>query len=241
MRKNNSKLIKLSPLVLLISSCFIFFFIYKYKSENPKIEWNTSAENVVISYQYFGEIDYGYIPDFRVWGDGYIVWVEKDDFSRNVYEGYLSQTELHKLLEQFVDAGFYNWFNDTDFSIYVGINLLTGYKQKSIDANEKISQLVNYLLSGAGVEAKEFIPTIGYFYVFPIEKTAYFNYEVIPYQWPQEKFKVNFNFFEDTFPNGKAITGHELAYVWKIVNNSPFIESNGKIYWIALTIPKITD
>jgi hypothetical protein len=176
------------PLILLITSCFISFFVFKQKSENPKIEWDTSPENIVISYRYFGEIDIGYIPDFRVWGDGYIVWVENDGVSRKVYEGYLSQTELKKLIERFADAGFYNWFGNEDSSIYIGINLLNGYKQKSIDANESISQLVKYLSSGAGVEFKEFVPTVGYLHALPIEKTSYFNFKVTPYQWSQENF-----------------------------------------------------
>jgi hypothetical protein len=233
--------------ILFISICLLliigYIFIYKYKSEHPKAEWDTSPDNVVISYDMFGEIDYGYIPSFRVWGDGYIVWVKHDqNFTRKVYEGYLSQNQLKEIIEQFIDAGFYKWFgNKNSSSINISIDLLTGYKQNSFDANGKLSQLVEYLESGAGVDAKEFFPTVGYLYVFPIEKTEYFNRKVNPYPWPQEKFDTDFEGFEIFFPNGQEITGDELDFVWQLVNDSPFIKSNDKIYWIALGIPKITD
>lgn len=216
--------------------------VLKHSSEHPKVVWDTSPDNVVISYGYFGEIDIGYIPDFRVWGDGYIVWVEHSSGSeRKVYEGYLPQAELKELLEKFVDAGFYNWFgNDNSSYAYVGINLIKIYKQDSIDSNEQILELVNHVGTGAGVEAKEFKPTLGYLYTIPIEKTEYFNYKVTPHQWPQEMFTIDFENYDDAYPDGKEIAGDELTYVWSIVNNSPFIESNGRIFWIAVEIPKIT-
>ena len=229
-----------------LSLLSIFFYIalssLKYSSEHPKVEWDTSPENVVISYDFFGELDYGYIPDFRIWGDGYMVWVKHDsNGARKVYEGYLSQAELKGLIEQFVGAGFYSLFgNDYSSSINISITLLTKQKQNSINANKKISELTDYLRSGAGLEAKEFHPTIGYLYAFPIEETAYFNYKVIPYQWLQGKFDEDFKNFDKLYPNGKEITGDELAYIWNIVNASPFIESNGRTFWIAVEIPKIT-
>jgi len=226
--------------VIIIASC-IYFLIYKYDREHPKAEWDTSPDNVVISYDAFGEIDYGYIPDFRVWGDGRIVWVERDqNFTRKVYEGYLSQNQLKEIIEQFVDAGYYKWFGGGNSSVNISIGLLTSYKQNSFDANEKISQLAEYLASGAGVKANNFIPTIGYLYVFPVEETEYKNTKFTPVEWPENKYESNLENFERSFPNGKEITGDELDFVWQSVNHSPFIESNGKIYWIAVGIPKIT-
>ena len=227
--------------VILIASC-VCFLIYKYNRERPKAEWNTSPDNVVISSNVFGEIDYGYIPDFRVWGDGRIVWVEHDqDFTRKVYEGYLSQNQLKEIIKQFVDAGYYKWFGNKNSSpVNISIGLLNSYKQNSFDVDGKISQLVNYLESGAGVEAKEFIPTVGCLYVFPVKETEYKNTKSIPVQWPENIEETDFANFERTFPDGKEITGDELDFVWQIVNHSPFIKSNDKIYWIALGIPKIT-
>ena len=227
--------------VIIIASC-IYFLIYKYDREHPKAEWDTSPDNVVISYDAFGEIDYGYIPDFRVWGDGRIVWVERDqNFTRKVYEGYLSQNQLKEIIEQFVDAGYYKWFGNKNSSpVNISIGLLNSYKQDSFDTNGKISKLAEYLESGAGVDAKEFIPTVGYLYVFPIKKTAYKNTNVIPVQWAGNKYESSFENFERTFPSGKEISDDELDFVWQIVNHSPFIKLDDKIYWIALEIPQIT-
>ena len=228
--------------VIIFASC-ICILIYKYNSEHPKAEWDTSPDNIVVSSSnMFEEIDYGYIPDFQVWGDGHIVWVEHDqDFTRKVYEGYLSQNQLKEIIEQFVDAGYYKWFgNKNSHPVNVSIGLLNSYKQNSFDANGKISKLAEYLESGAGVDAKEFIPTVGYLYVFPIKKTAYKNTNVIPIQWAGNKYESNFENFERIFPNGKEITGEELDFLWHIVNHSPFIEANGDVYWIAVEIPKVS-
>jgi hypothetical protein len=100
---------------------------------------------------------------------------------------------------------------------------------------------VEYLSQGAGTNAKEFVPVTGYLYAIPIEKTSYFNYKVTPYQWSQERFEIDFENFNDKYPDGVEVSGDKLIYTWKIVNTLPFVESDGKIYWIALLIPKITN
>jgi len=228
--------------VFLIASCFLFLIV-KYKSEHPRTQWDTSPDQVLISYEVNdGEVDIGYIPDFRVWGDGHILWVERDsNFNREIYEGYLPQSELVTLVNQFADAGLYKWFGNTGDSLnFVGVKLLDRYDSLPVDGNPKISHLVDYLKSGAGVDAEEFIPTVGYLYVLPFQKTEYKNTNVIPAQWAENRYESNFENFDRSFPDGKEITGDELNFVWQIINHSPFIKSNDKIYWIALEIPKIT-
>ena len=207
------------------------------------MQWDTSPDKVLISYEMDGgEVDIGYIPDFRVWGNGYIVWSERDpNFNREIYEGYLSQSELTTLVNQFADAGLYKWFGNAGDSLdFVGVKLLDRYDSLPVDGNPKISHLVDYLKSGAGVEANKFIPTVGYLYVFPVKETEYKITNIVPVQWAGNKYESDFENFERTFPNGKEITGDELDFVWQIVNHSLFIKSNDKIYWIALEIPKIT-
>lgn len=229
--------------VFAIAGC-IWLLIFKYTNEHPKAEWDTSPDNVVISFEPgIEEIDYGYIPDFRVWGDGHIVWVEHDsDYARKVLEGYLSQDNLKKLIEKFVDAGFFNWFEYGGSSISsISIQLLNRNQLNALDANNELSKLVDYLKSGAGVNRREFVPIIGYLYVFPITETEYANLNVTPYSWAVDKFEFTLEGFENKYPTGKEITGDELDLVWQIVNHSSVVEANGKRYWIALRIPKITN
>jgi len=232
--------ISLTCIILII--IFILLLFFKYHSEHPKTEWDTSPDKVIISYQVFREIEYGYIPDFQIWGDGHIVWVKNSYSTREVYEGYLTQGELKKLIDQFIDVGYYNWFGNHGES-YESISIkLTSrpYYDLPIDSNKEISNLVDYLRTGAGLEAKEFVPSIGYLYVLPIEETEYSIERVIPVPWTDDNYQINFENFKQSYPNGQELTGEELNFVWSIVNGSSFIESNGKIYRIALLIPKIT-
>ncbi len=229
--------------VFVIAGC-IWFLNFKYINEHPKAEWGTSSDNVVISFEPgIEEIDYGYIPDFRVWGDGHIIWVEYDsNHTRTVFEGYLSQDNLKKLIGKFVDAGFFDWFEYGGSSISsIRIQLLNRNQLNVLDANKEISELVDYLKSGAGVSRKEFIPTVGYLYVFPITETEYANLNVTPYPWSVDKFEYALEGFDKNYPTGIEVTGNELDFVWKIVNRFSVIEANGKRYWIALEIPKITN
>jgi len=229
--------------VLIIAGC-IWFLIFKYNSEHPKAEWDSSPDNVVISFEPgIGEIDYGYIPDFRIWGDGHIVWVEHDsDYTRMVFEGYLSQYSLKELIGKFVDAGFFNWFKYGGSSVSsIRIKLLNHDQLNVLVANKELLELVDYLKSGAGVSGKEFVPTVGHLYVFPFTETEYTNLNVTPYLWAVDRFEYVLEDFDKNYPTGKEITGDELDLVWQIVNRSSVIESNGKRYWIALEIPKITN
>lgn len=228
--------------ILVIAGSILLLFL-KYSSEHPKPAWNSSSDNVIISYEVgLAEIDMNYIPDFRVWGNGHIIWVERHfDSSRTVFEGYLSQGELKKLIEDFVNAGYFNWFEYGGTSTSnIRIDLLNRSQINALDANSKISQLVQYLQTGAGVEKREFVPTIGYLAFLPIEETSYKHLNIEPkYSWIESRFDFSPETFEKTVPDGK-ITGDQLGFFWEVVNHSPFIEYNGKIYWIGLSIPKVS-
>jgi hypothetical protein len=228
--------------VFIIVGCIALLF-FEYSSEHPKPKWDTSPDNIVISYEIgVGEIDINYIPDFRVWGDGYVVWVENHfDYSRTVFEGYLSQDELKKLIGDFINAGFFSWFEyGGASSSSISIRLFDRNQINALDANDEISQLVHYLQSGAGVERNEFVPTIGYLTLLPIEKTSYKYSDIQPkYSWVDSKFDFSPENFKKIVPDEK-ITGDKLEFFWKVVNVSPFIEYDEKIYWVGLSIPKIS-
>jgi hypothetical protein len=222
---------------------------FKYRSERPKIEWDTSPNNVVISSEFFilRHIDYNYISDFRVWGDGYIVWVEyQPDGSRKVFEGNLSQAQLQNLLEQFVDAGFFNWFSVSPKDSYedlISINLLDRNHSVQYYENRKIYELVSYIRTGGGAVAREFVPSMGYLYIVPAEK-ADLPKDVQPqYHWSSEKFGYDLTSINNDPQNGNIkITGEALSFAWEIANSPhAVVESGGKAYWIAVIIPKITE
>ena len=228
--------------VLIIVGCVFFLFV-KYNSEHPKAIWDSSPDTLIISYELGPtEIPYGYIPDFRIWGDGRIVWVINEDDTRKVFEGYLQPNEMKTLIEKFVDAGYFNWFGGGGGNSYDYMRIRLSGKERDglLDTNEEISKLVDYIKSGAGVKPKEFLPTIGYLYVFPIEETEYnYNNITVEYVWPEDKFGFALEDFYEFVPNGE-LTDEKLSFIWQVVNHSNFIDSNGKIFLIGLEIPKIT-
>ncbi len=244
-------------LLLIVCSASIFYFsILKYQNENPRIEWEQSSDTVIISYERRYDTDYNYIPAFRVWGDGYIVWVEyTSEGKRKILEGYLSQNELMVLLEKFGETDFFKYcYKNQSYALdYISINFLKKSCSSLIDENgtvnpnyEAISDLVDLLASGAGVEGKEYTPTMGYLSIVRYEKTEYYqNQPTIQAQfiWPTEEFGYTIDDIPTNNPDvrEKEIVGDELLFIWDIVNSSmPFVESNGKVYWITLSIPKIS-
>lgn len=246
MRKTHLK-IPFSFVALIVG--IILFFGFKFKSENPKVAWDTSPDNLVISYEFFipRHIDYNYISDFRIWGDGYIVWVEhQPDGNRKVFEGNLSQEQLRNLIEQFVDAGFFKWFIKSPNGSYedlIRISLINRNSSVQYDTNRKIYELVMFIQSGAGSTPREYIPSIGYLYVVPA-KEAGLPEDIQPkHHWSSEIFGYELETIRNNPDNGRIeVTGKELLFIWEIVNSSSaVVESNGKVYWIAVIIPKITN
>lgn len=249
MKEIVNRVLKLSPTILVIIGCLISLFVGKNISEHPKAEWDTTQDSILISQEFFilRHIDYNYIPDFQIWGDGYIVWVEhQSDGYRKVFHGNLTHDELEFLIESFIDAGFFNWFGNSNPDSYydmISIQLLDRSHRKQFDANEKIFELVNFINSGAGTESVEFIPSTGYLYVLPVEDTDLPKDIQVQYHWSADKFGYDLDSVRNDKENGDfKIIGDDLLFAWEIIN-SPYavVESNGKVYWIALTIPRIND
>ncbi len=102
-------------------------------------------------------------------------------------------------------------------------------------------------MSGLGKTKKEFTPTTGYLYVVHYEETEYYQHKtsVQPKAvWSAEKFGYEIEDIptDNLDTREKEIAGDELLFTWEIVNSpEPFVESNGKVYWIAVIIPKISE
>ncbi|MBN8657910.1 MAG: hypothetical protein J0M11_19415 [Anaerolineae bacterium] len=245
----NRKLPNILIIIVFLVVGFILFIDSKFKNENPKIEWDKSSDVLVISYERRYDVDYNYIPAFRIWGDGYIVWVNyESDGSRKVFDGYLPQSDLMLLLEKFRETNFFTHCNEhQNYAFdYIRISLLNKSCSNLIDENgftnlsyADIAGLVDFLASGAGVEGREYIPTIGYLYAVPYEKTEYFQNQTTIHPeiiWPADEFG-----YEIADVLEKEIVGAELFFAWKIVNSpEPFVISDGKAYWISVIIPKIS-
>jgi hypothetical protein len=79
------------------------------------VEWDHDPGALIVEVGTFGGPfplpgDSDYLPDVQVWGDGRIVWTERqDNGSRVAWEGYLSEEALTNLLQFIVEEGFFDW------------------------------------------------------------------------------------------------------------------------------------
>lgn len=241
------KLFSISIIVLLsiaIPSCLYLLYL-----KSPQADWDKSPDALVITEERpFAELDYNYIPDFQVWGDGYIVWVEHtSDGKRKVLEGYLTEKQMERLINRFIQADFFKLYRRLyrkDYALpHIRITLLNESYSELMEADDKpIHDLVNFVRNGAGVAGKDYIPAIGRLIVCPIEKTSLPADTKPKYQWPDEKFGYDLEMISTRRPHNEIeITGEELLFAWEIVNSpQPVVESNGKVFWIAIMIPKVS-
>jgi hypothetical protein len=227
--------------------------LYLFIPPKVEAEWDTSPDTRVIVVGYLGEVDYNYIPDAQVWGDGHIIWVEHDTHdNRQVLEGYLSKGEMTKLINQLIDAGFFrgcrrfNW-RFPGFGEYVGVSLSNVHHQVVIDPiseydNKQVLELVDLLKSGAGAKGTAFVPTAGTLLAYPLETTDFPQDAEASYQWPDDEFGYGLEEVYTNKPhNERRITGEELKFAWRIVNSpAPLVQSRGGVYWIAVVIPGVS-
>ena len=232
-------------LILLFAAAGILFLLIPLK---PKAEWDSSSETRIITIGYRGEVDYNYIHNVQVWGDGHIVWVEHDlNGNRQVLEGNLSEGEMADLISRFIEADFFEGYQrfdwDFDFGKYININLLNiNHDVTEVDKTyQSIGNLISFLESGAGAKATDFIPTTGKLIVYTREEVKLSNLEA-KYQWPDDKFGYGLESVHNNKPHNEIhISGEELAFAWEIVNtHTPLVESNDEVYWIAVMVPKIS-
>lgn len=239
-KSHRRALLFLVPLALCISACAYWLFLW-----SPVATWDHSPDKIVFYASHIGEVTYGEIPRVQVWGDGHIVWVTyTEDEYRQVWEGYFSENQMEDLIDQFIRAGFFKpyrrLFKQNYIYDYIAVYLSDANHDEMIDPeNYRIYELVEYLTNGAGINGNPFIPTTGQLFAFPIEKTEFHEMDVnTPYTWPDEGFGYT---LESISADGYPIEDNQINYVWEIVNSpTPFVVSEGKIYWIAFVIPGVS-
>jgi hypothetical protein len=238
---NKRSLLSASAIVILCIAIFSGIYILFFR--DPQVEWNRSSSSLVITEERpLAELSYNYIPDFQIWGDGYIVWVTKlSDGKRSILEGYLTEEQMTALLGRFAQANFfklYRRFFEKDYTLpQIRITLTQESYSKLIDTeDESLYELVSFVKNGAGIAGKEYNPTRGTLIAFPIQETDWPSSDTkADYKWPDE-----FGYDLSSMTKSKEITGDQLAFAWQVVNNRPIVESKGKVYWIAVVVPKIS-
>jgi hypothetical protein len=252
MSKQLRKLVVPVIILALTSVCAYTFFLY-----SPQLVWDKSPQTLVVHTEVgVRHIDYRYIPDFRLWGDGRVIWVKHfPDGERKVFEGFLSENDIFNILEKLKDAGFfktrfpfvrkenpdcgYQGFEDA----YMHIHLIRNtYIENAWTNDRKICDAINNLVTATEIVGHEYIPTEGKLYFVPIEKTDIPQDTQEVYVWSDADFPFRPEAIAASDKSGMVITGQALRLAWDIANRSsqPVVVSNGKKFWMAVTIKGIS-
>ncbi|MDY6877100.1 MAG: hypothetical protein SWK90_12990 [Chloroflexota bacterium] len=184
-----------------------------------------------------------YIPEVQVWGDGCIIWVQREGAGRRVLEGHLTTEQMRALLQQIVDAGFFGWEEEyytlggnSHPPMYLSVSLFGLSREVSEhgSAPEAHYELVRFLTSGAGAEVSDYAPKQGYLTAAPEPA------EADAPQWPDATAGITLDQAED----GRYIKGEALSFAWQMVNENPrapvYVRSKGQVYSIVVQIPGVS-
>jgi hypothetical protein len=184
-----------------------------------------------------------HIPDFRLWGDGRVVWTDKDGPSMNVWEGRLSQEKVEDLLAWMAGEGY---FEMDDF--YTVENPPTDLPTKCIRVNladqnrsvceyfdgapEALDQIYSLLRGGAGAtQVAAYEPQIGWVMAEPMSWES----GVEPVAWPEVLSPAL-----SAMAGGTWVDGPALEFLWRNrMEQGPLmvLEELGNRYEVILQIP----
>ena len=215
---------------------------HRYAIWPPEAEWDESPRAVVLKTDPgCVEIDLNYIPTVRIWGDGHIVWVEGENGRRIVLDGYLTHEEMTQLITKLISAGLFRAHKVEDVCLgnYLSVGLLNASVRVRVDPEDtQLSEVYDFLRTGAGTAGIEIIPETGDLFAYPIEEVD-INPEVeAKYSWPDDRFGYS---LEEIYTHTKTeVSPEELRFAWEIVNSGlPVVMSNDEVYWIAVVIPEM--
>jgi hypothetical protein len=229
--------------VVFVFACFLLFVGI------PVPMWDSSPEALIITTEPGDTyIDYGYIPDLQVWGNGDVVWVEySESGQRSVFSGSLSGDQLRAVLVELIDSGILGVsYTSEDYCQYPGIDnvlhielILDRTRQILRRADSKVCELSLFLSHGAGAEGTLYRPESGILYAFPLGETSIPMDTAADSKWPEE---FAFDLQEVAAKGSIEVNGEALAYAWNIMNSSwnPVIISRGEKFLIAVEIPDIS-
>jgi hypothetical protein len=183
-----------------------------------------------------------YIPEVQLWGDGRIIWVEREGVARRVLEGQLAPEQMKALLQQIVDAGFFAWEDayqtlggNSMPPMVLQVNLAGRSKEMSEHGGAPPAYygLEELLRRGAGAVGHDYVPARGYLSAEPL------SVDLGGEPWP-----VWATITPDEVAQGATIRGEILAYVWELVNRNPtvpvYVAFEGQTYTIVVQIPGLS-
>ncbi|MFQ5616288.1 MAG: hypothetical protein ACE5GO_07495, partial [Anaerolineales bacterium] len=189
-----------------------------------------------------------YIPDFQVWGDGRIVWVEYDESGgRRVLEAQFSANELSAVLQQAVDAGFFGWkeryenLTITDMADKcLTINLVSDSKtvcEYFEGAPQEFHNLYDLLARGAGLDGDDYVPESGYLVAHVLAEFTLSPISEDDVIWPADTLFS----LQEAVDKGIWVEEEALELAWEAVNKDPWgvvvREGGSTAYQLSVQIP----
>jgi hypothetical protein len=220
----------------------------------PAVEWNHSATAVIAELQIGGGMLYepNPMPVSRLWGDGRLVWVNGDaSGQRRVRVANLTPDQVQKLLQAFVDAGFFGWKDSyspgvvydapstclrvslTTFSKSV-CEMLSGAPARFHDLGALLA------VEGAGLTGADYVPTRGYLRVKLVDLAQVQGNPPVT-TWPAATAGVSLE--QIAASGGQWIEGNPLALARHAVNANPLnpvLQDGDRYYQAQVLIAGVT-
>ncbi|MFQ5613508.1 MAG: hypothetical protein ACE5H9_15395 [Anaerolineae bacterium] len=219
-----------------------------------EVQWNPDPSALVVSATFccgFAPelVPLNYIPDALIWGDGRILWVERNDLGqRRVLQGQLTLEQMAGLLQRAVEAGFFGW---QDLYANQGVadaadqclSITVGSQTKRVceyfgGAPPAFHALYDYLAAGAEVNGVDYVPPRGYLTAYPLDATGN-PPPLFDSEWPSDS--LGFSLGEAL--DGVWVEGEILQAAWAVVNNNSWgniVQEGDAYYQISIQVPGLS-
>jgi len=234
-------LANLVPLVAILTGC-----------GQPKVNltYPTGVNDLIIQASSTGGLVpdaflWSYIPEFRLYGDGRVVWSQWQDGRTHVWEGTLTANEVTDLLEWIASKGFFGMEHHysvknppTDLPTdCVSVNVAEGKRtvcEYHDGAPRGFGEIEGRLRAGADArDVHAYVPEIGWVVVEPITWDSTRE----PVAWPQELTPDPL-----AMGSGTWVKGEVLDFLWEgRLEQGPWMvyKVGNERYGLVLQIPEL--
>ena len=228
----------------LLASCGLF-------SSTADLKWNVNQVKPLIQATdccgFVPQIvPFNYIPSAQLWGDGTLIWTERDDDGkRSVLRASLSQNEIGSLLKEFSQVGFFTWQDEyADHRIadipWTCIHIDHKNDEKSVceyyqGAPADFHVLYDRLENGLQKTGAPFVPERGLLKSYRMDGIGFSDTPPTP--WLASGVSLA------DAEQGIWVEGDALEAAWEIINKSTWgnwVEFEGAVYQLTLQIPGIS-
>lgn len=219
--------VRLSSLVLFLLPSLACSTLF---APRPRAEWSAGANNVVIQATSMGGMmpEPNPMPLARLWGDGRLVWVVgSSSGGRRVLVATLTPDQMRRLLQTFVDDGFFGWKDSYSPGVVydagstcLTVSLITVSKsvcETLSGAPAQFHDLVSLVASGAGTTGTDFVPDRGYLKVTPLTGAPAAGSNSLVIAWPGDQLGLPLA----DVGEGKWVEGDAVRLAWGAMNANP--------------------